>query len=662
MDKVRTCGNNKCRSSVRPAKCIVMIDEQGFIRIVKMAQSGHESCMGRLAEEAVGRLRAYIYRVTLDHDLTQDLSQEALLQMVKSLQNLKKAERFWPWLYRIAQSKIQQYYKTKQKKAAISETDIYEDFIAHHGSDRHEDGLAQLARKELSRKVMSAMQKLQQQYRAVLSLRCLEQLSYADIGVAMECSEVTARVLFFRAKQALKKQLGQQGLNRGLLLTSLGLFGKLTTPAEATSAATVTAASVKVGLKTTIIATACTKLGVVTMAAAAVGLAGVGGIKAFSEPPLPQRSQVRSVHYTTQMRSSNRGPTSSLSKGAYEQWYNFPEGVDGPVFMRMQRWTPNKQKRLCAWLQNAQANYYYDCDENRVYIQNYRVFWSSLKVWRLPTDTPEFTEFLSQVEGQTKGLVHDRDPETGLLAETVDNRFVDALNFRTQYNYNSTDERQFQYDWATNIPTVDRRDPMHKRGWTYFRVHGRIDDRIIEGRGQIPFVYEACKEHTPWITLKIGNDLQIIDCRNGAFLLNPEDGTLIASHPRGTFFKGLARPWMGMHTMNVVRRDAAEQRIWFDTRPAPNMTDVIVTLHNDKNGGKTDLVYTIDTVKDIIKDIRFDIQKQTRGSLVFDYISDIDGIGEKFKEPTVFPVEQPGSEKNADVLWLISLVQGRLVG
>ncbi|UCE48255.1 MAG: RNA polymerase sigma factor, partial [Phycisphaerales bacterium] len=181
-----------------------MVEEQAYVRLVRLAQQGHENCMSRLAEEAEARLRAYIYRVTLDHDLTQDLSQEALLQMVKSLQNLRNAERFWPWLYRIAQSKIQQYYKNRQKKAAISESDIYEDFLAHHASGGHEDGLAQLVRKDLSKKVMSAMQKLQQQYRAVLSLRCLEQLSYTDIGVAMECSEVTARVLFFRAKQALK--------------------------------------------------------------------------------------------------------------------------------------------------------------------------------------------------------------------------------------------------------------------------------------------------------------------------------------------------------------------------------------------------------------------------------------------------------------------------
>ncbi|MHC4118141.1 MAG: RNA polymerase sigma factor [Planctomycetota bacterium] len=637
------------------------MEEQASIKLVRLAQQGRQDCMNRLAAEAEGRLRAYIYRVTLDHDLTQDLSQEALLQMVKSLKDLKKAERFWPWLYRIAQSKIQQHFKAKRRKTAFSESPDYKDFLTHHVGDHPADGSVRLAQKELSKKVMNAMQQMQQQYRAVLSLRCLEQLSYSDIGVAMECNEVKARVLFFRARQALKKRLSQQGLNKGLLVMSLGLFGKLTTPAEAASSAnfTVTAASVKVGLTAALIATASTKLGVATMTAAAVGLAGIGGVSVLSQPPLPERTEVRSVHYTTQLRNANRGPASSTSRGAYEQWYSFPDGVDGPVFMRMQRWNPQQEQRLCSWLQDEQANYYYSSDERKVYIHNYRVFWSSLKVWRLPTDTAQFTDFLSQVEGETKGMVFARDGQTGLLAGSVDNRFVDAPNFRTHYRYNATGEQQFQYDWPADVPVIDARDPMHRRGWTYFRVHGRVGDTKIEGRGQVPFVCEACDEHPAWMTLRIGDDLEIIDCNDGAYLRRG-DGALIAAYKPGSFFKGLARPWMGMHAMNTVRRDAAEQRVWFNTRPASNRKDVVVTLLHDNPGGKTDLVYTIDAENDLIKDIRFDVRKRTRGSLVFSHFQGIDQLGDEYSEPVVPDQPNIPLEEGPGVLWLVSLARGDL--
>jgi len=51
------------------------------------------------------------------------------------------------------------------------------------------------------------MRQLTDDHRAVLSLRCFEQFSYSAIGAAMHCSEGSARVMFYRAKQALKAEI-----------------------------------------------------------------------------------------------------------------------------------------------------------------------------------------------------------------------------------------------------------------------------------------------------------------------------------------------------------------------------------------------------------------------------------------------------------------------
>jgi len=637
-----------------------MTEDQTSIKLVRLAQQGHKGSKDSLAREAEVKLRAYIYRVTLDHDLTQDVSQEVLLQMVKSLDQLDQAERFWPWLYRIAQNKIQEYYRYKQRKAAISASVFYKDFLSRRADERQDGGLRQLLHKELSKTVMTAMKDVKQQYRAVLSLRCFEELSYPDIALAMDCSEVKARVLFFRAKQALKKQLTHRGLSKSLLVMCLGLFGKLTAPAEAASSTvTVTAASTKVGLTTAVIATASTKLGVATVAAAVLGAATVGGVSVLSEPPLPERGEVKSIEYTTQLRDASRGPNSSLSKGAYTQWFYFPEGVDGPTFMRMQRWDPRQKTKLCAWLQDTQANYYYDSGNKQVHINNYRVFWSSLRVRRLPTDTAEFTSFLSEAEGTIKGIKYTRDRETGLLVNAVDNRFVDARRFRTTYNYNPLDESQFQYSWPADIPIIDERDQMHKRGWTYFRVSGEVRGQGISGRGQIPFVYDTLNEHPAWMTLKIGDELEIIDHSNGA-RLRRGDGTLIAAYPSGTFFKGLARPWMGMHTVDIVRRDAARQRVWFETAPAKDKIDVIITLTSKQDQSDIELVYRIDMLTDVIEGIRFRVRNRNAGSLTFSYLQDIKEAAGEFIEPAILDDTQVATRQSPGILWLIYLAQGKL--
>ncbi len=648
-----------------------MAEEDTWCKLVQQAQRGQEDCMSQLVHDAKDRLRAYVYRVTLNHDVTEDLSQEILLQMVQSLDDLNQAERFWPWIYRIAHSKIQEHYKSKQRKKMISESAFYKDFISRRRAYYQEDGLKQILQEELSKKVMTAMKHIKQQYRAVLSLRCFEQLSYSDIAEAMQCNEVTARVLFYRAKKAIKKQLASQDLSKSLLLMCIGLFGKLTAPAEAASSSfTVTAASTKVGLTAAALATASSKLGIVTITAA-VAFASIG-LTVFSNnpapnpealpsaPSLPNRNEISSIHFTTQLEDSDPNSGGSLSKGAYEQWFYFPDGIDGPMFMRMQRWTTEEDKKLCSWLENSQGNYYYQSGEKQIYLHNYRVCWSSLKVCHLPTDSEEFTDFLSKVQGDLPAF-HDynRDEKTGFLISSVDYRFVNAPNFLTEYCYNTIGPENFEYNWPASVPIIDQRDQMHKRGWTYFHINGRLNGKDISGQGQIPFVYETCKKYPAWMRLNIGNELEIIDCSDGA-QLRRADGTVIADYPVGAFFKGLPRPWMGMHTADIIRRDAVEKKIWFFSERLAYENNVIITLTYGDQSRDIDLIYNIDMDKDIVTNIRFDINGKPKGQIYFSYLQDISQTDIELTEPVPSDTSQVPTQNSAGILWLFHIAQGNM--
>jgi hypothetical protein len=200
---------------------------------------------------------------------------------------------------------------------------------------------------------------------------------------------------------------------------------------------------------------------------------------------------------------------------------------------------------------------------------------------------------------------------------------------------------------------------MHKRGWTYFRIDGMMNGQNISGRWRIPFVYNASKEHPAWMKLNIGNEFEIIDCNNGAYLRHT-DGTMIAAYSAGTFFKGLLRPWIGMHTIDIVRRDAVAQRVWFDTELAGNETDVIVALFYKDEHINIDLIYTIDKENDVIKNIRFDVNGETKGSLVFSYLQDLNEAGDEFVESAMLDNPQTPIQQSPGIRWLIHLTQRNL--
>ncbi len=72
-----------------------MKKDMDYVKLVERAQIGDKQGLERLTELAEVRLREDVGRITLNPDLTQDIVQETLLEMMKKLSELKTAERFW---------------------------------------------------------------------------------------------------------------------------------------------------------------------------------------------------------------------------------------------------------------------------------------------------------------------------------------------------------------------------------------------------------------------------------------------------------------------------------------------------------------------------------------------------------------------------------------
>ena len=283
-----------------------MKDANVCIDLVKLAQSGNKEALNELAAYSEPHLRAYIFRTTLNHDITDDVSQEVMLSLVKSLNTLRKPESFWGWVYRIAHNKIKQFYRN-QKAAPASALDA--DLDTFCSGNQLDEGLGQLISRERSEKVFSAIKNLKTKQRSIIAMRCFDGMSYTEIAAALQCNEITARINFFRAKQALRKQLVGRGLSRTALFSSLVLFGKLTGGSEA-GAATVGAGALEVGAVGTVAGAATTKAGMSLMAAAvAIIIAAAALIPEPPEPQTPLRNHVTGMHFTAQSPRSRQGPS-----------------------------------------------------------------------------------------------------------------------------------------------------------------------------------------------------------------------------------------------------------------------------------------------------------------------------------------------------------------
>lgn len=230
------------------------------IRLVKQAQCGDSEAMSQLSQQVADRVLPYIQGLTLNYDLAQDILQETLLELVKSLDRVKSPESFWCWIYRQALGKVQHHFRDRSRQRSIVLR--VASGLLGQSTDESLSGLNYVMRMELSEIVLKAMDKLKIEYRNVLLLRCFENLSYAEIAQVLDCKELHARVLFFRAKRSLGRRLVRGGFGKEYLLASLVLFRILTKPSEVSSATTLVSASVlEVGTFAAIISLASSKIG-----------------------------------------------------------------------------------------------------------------------------------------------------------------------------------------------------------------------------------------------------------------------------------------------------------------------------------------------------------------------------------------------------------------
>ena len=587
-----------------------------YVGLVQQAQLGDKESLNRLAEAVRERLYAYVYRYTLADDLTGDIVQESILKMLEALGELREADQFWPWLNKIALNKIRLHHRKEQQHRKIPDPDM-------NNSQKHKDSqevIAGVVYQEFRETVFAAMRELKPEHRSVINMRCYDQMQYSEIAKVIGCSEFAAQKLFFRAKKSLKKQLARHGFGKGSLPMALVLFGKLTAPSEAAAAGiSITSATVKVGAAASVAAITVSKTAILSLTTA--GALTVGTMVATSGPEsgvvVPVESPTENSYVIPQ--------AVQIEKGSREYWYYYPSKTNNTVMMQVKGLVDKGQNSYCQYLQNAEGNYYFDRNKNTLYIENYRQWQKDFSVWRLPTDSFELSQFLIQIDGRKRLTEDVYHSQSGLLLVVKQPGKDNSGRLQVTRHYNVLGEDYFKYDWPANVKTFDNRDVMHKRGWTYFKITGQINGKEVRGGGRIPFVYAANRRHWPWVELKVGADTVNEAC-----------------------FAGLSRPWMGLHTIDTVRRDAAQKRIWFETRYNKSSGKALVALKTkDRN-----IVYTIDMEKDVVESITF--SGDTGGQLQFDYLQDIDSIGREFAEPASKASMRVSSE---GISWVLELIR-----
>ena len=182
--------------------------------LIRRCQRGDPEAMSCLIVKYQDRVYNTILKICHNRDDAAELTQDTFVKVLENLNSFRGKSSFYTWLFRVAVNHTLNYCKRRFKLSPVS---------LDAENDRFQDGKTKLAavlsdpngvdpaivaqQKELSRVIIDLIGQLQQDYRAVLVLRDIEQMSYAEIAEVLEIETGTVKSRLSRARAKLRQLL-----------------------------------------------------------------------------------------------------------------------------------------------------------------------------------------------------------------------------------------------------------------------------------------------------------------------------------------------------------------------------------------------------------------------------------------------------------------------
>ena len=149
----------------------------------------------KIYEEYFETVNKYLFCLTHNNDISEELTQETFYRAVKKINTYKGECKMSVWLCQIAKNLWYDECRKNKKITNIEENNI-QDIETLEESVIANDEKMLLYKK---------MQLLDEKTREVMYLRITGELSFREIGIILNKTENWARVIFYRGKNQLKE-------------------------------------------------------------------------------------------------------------------------------------------------------------------------------------------------------------------------------------------------------------------------------------------------------------------------------------------------------------------------------------------------------------------------------------------------------------------------
>jgi len=175
-------------------------------QLIAQTLAGNRDAFGELVTKYQVRLYNTMIQIVGSTEDAYDVTQDAFLQAYLRLDTFRRSSKFYTWLYRIAFNVaigMRRRYRAHRMAESIQQ-EMHDRFV-----DRERQPDESLISKENIKTVRVAIDRLEHDFRSVVVLRELEELSYEEIAEILDIPIGTVRSRLHRARMMIHEYLSR---------------------------------------------------------------------------------------------------------------------------------------------------------------------------------------------------------------------------------------------------------------------------------------------------------------------------------------------------------------------------------------------------------------------------------------------------------------------
>jgi len=178
-----------------------MFDDKRSDEELLKESENDEGCFSRLVERWWNKIFSFILFKIKNYDEAKELTQEVFLKIYLNLENFDPSFKFSTWAFKIAQNLSIDHLR--KKHFLFSE-------LSDQSAISSNTPLQNLLKTEKDKKIWETVDKLPQEYKEVIILRHLQELSYDEIAKILNLKLGTVKNRIFKGRKMLADLLGEE--------------------------------------------------------------------------------------------------------------------------------------------------------------------------------------------------------------------------------------------------------------------------------------------------------------------------------------------------------------------------------------------------------------------------------------------------------------------